>query len=584
MLYFFRKKILNLKSMATFCFVFNVIGPASASEFSQENILVDQLGKFRLPGIVSPDTQVRFGLVAGGHIDDPDTESIVVQVSIPSSGVQHVMRLRDGLGVDLIVQGRFLLDVLDVDGDGYDDVLSCDPTSPQLSMFLWRGPLALNNDTAITVNGSGAPATSCTGGGLAVSSFDVDKDGLQDLLINFRDSLDFLDKSMLLRNSGAQTFFAHNLPVFSVFAIGDIDGNGLLDVMGESSTLGTSAVVNNVASVTESVSAITLNTQTFPFVGMVGSGSITRLADANKNGLNDFIFLRDSGGFVSGCCSLYEHLGGNDFRETKLDNTDNGSNQFGYADVDGDGTPDIISGSERADSKLARILSASIGGVGFESEFIAHGDIESRLNLGAVSPPLAIDYDGDGDTDLVISQSSSRSSLSTMTSDEKIYLLRQNQKPRLTGTPVETVNVSAKYSFSPEASDGDGDSLLFYLDNAPSWLAIDSSTGIVTGIAPANLTTSNYNGIVIRADDQRGAQNSAAQLGPFSIAVQALNTNPGGVPTPTPTPVTPATPAPSPAVEPASGGGGALGIFSLVLLGFIGFALRGKKRCHFWFD
>src|SRR5262252_7120869 len=56
-----------------------------------------------------------------------------------------------------------------------------------------------------------------------------------------------------------------------------------------------------------------------------------------------------------------------------------------------------------------------------------------------------------------------------------------NSPPLISGNPATTLTVGSAYNFQPTAADPDGDKITFSAQNLPAWLAIDSSTGHVTG-------------------------------------------------------------------------------------------------------
>lgn len=90
-----------------------------------------------------------------------------------------------------------------------------------------------------------------------------------------------------------------------------------------------------------------------------------------------------------------------------------------------------------------------------------------------------------------------------------------NRAPSISGTPASQVTAGAAYSFTPAASDPDGDTLTFSQTGKPSWAAFSTSTGALSGTptAAAAGTTSN---IVISVSDGRGG---SATLSSFSITV-----------------------------------------------------------------
>lgn len=102
-----------------------------------------------------------------------------------------------------------------------------------------------------------------------------------------------------------------------------------------------------------------------------------------------------------------------------------------------------------------------------------------------------------------------------------------NNPPTISGTPSGTVAAGSPYSFTPTASDPDGDALTFSIANKPSWAAFNSATGTLSGTPPAAGT---YNYIVISVSDGHGGD---ASLPTFSISVTAVNHSPviSGTPT-----------------------------------------------------
>jgi hypothetical protein len=73
------------------------------------------------------------------------------------------------------------------------------------------------------------------------------------------------------------------------------------------------------------------------------------------------------------------------------------------------------------------------------------------------------------------------------------------------------------YSFTPTASDPDGDTLAYTITNRPAWATFDGATGQLWGTPGALGTTSN---IVIRVSDGQ----ATVALAAFSIAVVATST------------------------------------------------------------
>ena len=53
------------------------------------------------------------------------------------------------------------------------------------------------------------------------------------------------------------------------------------------------------------------------------------------------------------------------------------------------------------------------------------------------------------------------------------WTITQNSAPQISGTPSPSVNVTQNYSFTPTASDPDGDNLTFSIENMPRWAQFD---------------------------------------------------------------------------------------------------------------
>jgi hypothetical protein len=97
----------------------------------------------------------------------------------------------------------------------------------------------------------------------------------------------------------------------------------------------------------------------------------------------------------------------------------------------------------------------------------------------------------------------------------------QNLAPAISGTPLTTVTQGNNYSFVPSASDANGDSLSFTIDNMPGWATFNSQTGALTGTATVVGTT---DGIVISVSDGE----FTTHLAGFSLTVTAADSGNSG--------------------------------------------------------
>ena len=95
--------------------------------------------------------------------------------------------------------------------------------------------------------------------------------------------------------------------------------------------------------------------------------------------------------------------------------------------------------------------------------------------------------------------------------------------PQIFGAAAATASVGVMYSFQPTATDADGDALTFSLSGAPSWLKVNSATGLVSG-TPTNADIGVDAGIVLQVSDG----SSVVSLAPFTINVAAAAAGGGG--------------------------------------------------------
>jgi hypothetical protein len=89
-----------------------------------------------------------------------------------------------------------------------------------------------------------------------------------------------------------------------------------------------------------------------------------------------------------------------------------------------------------------------------------------------------------------------------------------NRAPVISGTPSTTATVGQAWSFTPTASDPDGNTLTFTATNRPSWLTLNATTGAMTG-TPAAANVGTASNIVITVNDGR----TSVSLAAFSITV-----------------------------------------------------------------
>jgi hypothetical protein len=89
-----------------------------------------------------------------------------------------------------------------------------------------------------------------------------------------------------------------------------------------------------------------------------------------------------------------------------------------------------------------------------------------------------------------------------------------NAAPDIAGSPPSTVVAGTAYVFEPSASDAEDDPLAFTIQNRPSWLQFDATTGRLSG-TPSDANVGDFANIVISVSD--GA--ASATLPGFAIRV-----------------------------------------------------------------
>lgn len=89
-----------------------------------------------------------------------------------------------------------------------------------------------------------------------------------------------------------------------------------------------------------------------------------------------------------------------------------------------------------------------------------------------------------------------------------------NVPPTISGQPALAAAIGTPYRFAPVASDANGDTLTFSVENLPEWANFDSATGLLSG-TPGPAHAGTHSNIIISVSDGE----SSAALAPFSILV-----------------------------------------------------------------
>ncbi len=121
-------------------------------------------------------------------------------------------------------------------------------------------------------------------------------------------------------------------------------------------------------------------------------------------------------------------------------------------------------------------------------------------------------------TNIIISVTDGQASASLPAFSITVVVTSSNSGPTISGTPPVQVNANSQYSFTPTASDPDGDTLTFSISALPGWASFDNSTGRISG-TPGDGDVGTYSGITITVSDG----SASATLGPFSITVNSIS-------------------------------------------------------------
>ena len=92
-----------------------------------------------------------------------------------------------------------------------------------------------------------------------------------------------------------------------------------------------------------------------------------------------------------------------------------------------------------------------------------------------------------------------------------------NNPPTISGSPATAVTQDQPYSFTPIASDPDGDTLTFTVTNQPLWAEFDPDTGSLTGTPTAAHIGTTLD-VTITVSDS----NATASLAPFDLEVREV--------------------------------------------------------------
>lgn len=112
-----------------------------------------------------------------------------------------------------------------------------------------------------------------------------------------------------------------------------------------------------------------------------------------------------------------------------------------------------------------------------------------------------------------------------------------NNPPTISGNPSAAVTIGEAYSFTPTASDPDGDPLTFSIWNQPMWASFDTATGRLSGTPTlgdigtfANIEISVSDGQARASLSRFSVEVTQAALGSATLSWTAPTTNTDGTP------------------------------------------------------
>jgi len=112
-----------------------------------------------------------------------------------------------------------------------------------------------------------------------------------------------------------------------------------------------------------------------------------------------------------------------------------------------------------------------------------------------------------------------------------------NDLPQFSDAPNTALNTDVYFNYTPTISDPDGPSKVFQLTNAPAWLALNASTGRLSG-TPDNEMAGSYPGILLQVSDDAGTTwvdlsfdltvadtTPPPEVASFNVGVRSLDSN-----------------------------------------------------------
>ncbi|MFQ6610793.1 MAG: FG-GAP-like repeat-containing protein, partial [Fidelibacterota bacterium] len=289
--------------------------------------------------------------------------------------------------------------ISDLDGDGKLDIVSPNGNSHTISVYR-------NTSTSGTINSSSFAAKVDYNVGTApytVAIGDLDLNGKPDLIITNRtdNSISVIENTSMSGTINTSSFatkvdFTTGADPL-VVKVGDIDGDGKLDIIVTNNDDNTLSVFRNT-STTGIINTSSFSTKVDFSTGSGPSG--LAIGDIDGDGKPDVAISYSNGSSISifRNVSTSGSINAASF-ETKVDfSTGNGPLRLSIGELDGDGKPDIATGNYGSDN-VSVLKNTSVSGTIISSSFASKVDFSTGIDPISV---FIADIDGDGKQDMAV--------------------------------------------------------------------------------------------------------------------------------------------------------------------------------------
>jgi hypothetical protein len=170
-------------------------------------------------------------------------------------------------------------------------------------------------------------------------------------------------------------------------------------------------------------------------------------------------------------------------------------------------TPPAISGTPSPSAQVGQLYSFTPQAADADNDFIEF-TIDNKPQWATFDPetgtlsgtPTDADVGDTDDITISVSDGRDKSSVSFSINTKPRNPPPPNSAPAISGVPAASVTVDQAYSFTPVASDPDGDRLRFTISNRPSWANFSTRTGRLSG-TPTVANVGKYSNIVLSVND-----------------------------------------------------------------------------------